>query len=94
LQHGADIVEERDFFQRPFTEDELLQLIGKHRVAEVFSWKSPSARALGIQPGQASDDELVRLMLGEPRLIRRPLIVANGELVIGFDQQRLLRLLS
>jgi arsenate reductase-like glutaredoxin family protein len=34
----------------------------------------------------ASDDELVTLMLAEPRLVRRPIVIAaDGTIVVGGD---------
>ncbi len=60
---------------------------------EVLSTKSPSFRALGVDPAQKSDDELIALMAQEPRLIRRPLIVVNGKAVVGFDKEMLRELL-
>ena len=75
-------VESRDFFADPFTEDELRDLLGKiHSPSDYFSWNSPSRRKLGIERDQTSEDELVALMLREPRLIRRPLIEIDGELL-------------
>ncbi len=81
--------EERDFFQDKFTEGELQELLGGRRVAEVFSWNSPSFKALGRPAESLSEEELVQLMLQEPRLIRRPLVVVNGQLVIGGSQKAL-----
>lgn len=81
--------EERDFFQDKFTEGELQELLGGRRVAEVFSWNSPSFKALGRPAESLSEEELVQLMLQEPRLIRRPLVVVNGQLVIGSSQKAL-----
>jgi arsenate reductase-like glutaredoxin family protein len=39
-----------------------------------------------------SDDELIRLMVEEPNLIRRPLITVGGEVVVGFDKSAKARL--
>jgi arsenate reductase-like glutaredoxin family protein len=81
--------EERDFFQDKFTEDEFQELLGGRRAADVFSWHSPSFKALGRPAESLSEEELVQLMLQEPRLIRRPLVVVNGQLVIGSSQKAL-----
>ena len=81
--------EDRDFFQEKFTESELRQLIEGRKPADVFSWNSPSFKALGRPADSLSEDEMVQLMLGEPRLIRRPLVVVNGQLVIGGSQKAL-----
>ena len=52
---------------------------------EIFAWRSPAARLLLSRRGQIPDDELLELMLGEPRLLRRPLLVRCGRIYIGLD---------
>ena len=74
-------VEYRDFFTDPFSEDELRELLGDRPPSEHFSWNSPSRRKLGIDRDETSEDELIALMLQEPRLIRRPLIEIDGQLL-------------
>ena len=78
---------ERDFFKDGFTESELRELLGDTDPADVFSWRSPSARKLGLDRNTASPEELIRLMVGEPRLIRRPLIQVAGKLIVGTDKK-------
>lgn len=85
-QDGVE-VNERDFFKDGFTEAELRDLLGDTPPADVFSWRSPSARKLGIDRDTITADELIRLMLDEPRLIRRPLIRVDGRLVVGTDKK-------
>jgi arsenate reductase-like glutaredoxin family protein len=79
----------RDIFKRPLSPDELRDLASRSSVNDLFSWKSPTARKLGLTPGSRSDDELLALMAGEPRLIRRPLVLADGRLIIGADLKAL-----
>jgi len=67
-------------------------LIGDRPVSDFFSWRSPTARKLGYKPGTMSDDELIRLMVEEPNLIKRPLITVGAELVAGFDKSAKARL--
>ena len=85
-QDGVE-VNERDFFKDGFTEAELRDLLGDTPPADVFSWRSPSARKLDIDRDTVTADELIRLMLDEPRLIRRPLIRVDGRLVVGTDKK-------
>ena len=88
LSQAGITLEERDFFKDNFTEDELRQLLGDTPPADIFSWRSPSARKLALDKATASPDELLRLMASEPRLIRRPLIRASdGRLIIGTDKR-------
>jgi arsenate reductase-like glutaredoxin family protein len=62
--------------------------------ATIFSWKSPSARPLGLDETTADPERLIALMAGEPRLIRRPLIMAGGRIAVGADPASLAALLE
>ncbi|MBI2964981.1 MAG: hypothetical protein HYY34_02125 [Chloroflexi bacterium] len=61
---------------------------------EIFSWKSPSARAYAASRGRLSESELIDLMLSQPRLIRRPMVVRGSQIVIGLDEKAIRALLS
>ncbi len=93
MQAGLE-VEERDFFQDPFSEAELRALLSARSPADIFSWKSPSFRKLGIDRDSLDDDRMIALMLEEPRLIRRPITTIGDTLVIGADSKALARALS
>ena len=81
-QEGVE-VEERDFFKEPFDESELRGLLKGDPPSEIFSWRSPSVKKLGLDRDALSDDDLVRLMVEEPRLVRRPLLEVDGRLVVA-----------
>ena len=85
-QDGVEL-NERDFFKDGFTETELRELLGDTNPADIFSWRSPFARKLGLDRDTVSPDELISLMVGEPRLIRRPLIEVDGRLIVGTDKK-------
>ena len=82
-------VETRDIFKQPLSAAELRRLAGDRPIAEIFSWKSPTARQQGLQPGILSDDELIQRMIEEPRLIRRPIVQADDRVIIGLDRAAL-----
>ena len=86
MQKGLDL-EERDFFQVRFSEEELRHLLGDRSPSEVFSWNSPSFKKLGLNREDLEDWQLIRLMVEEPRLIRRPLIQVGNDLVVGTDKR-------
>lgn len=89
-QKGFNLVT-RDFFKKPFTESELRSLLKRSKLKprDVFSYKSPSVKAMDLEPDLLTDDEMIRLMIQEPRLIRRPLILVNDDLLVGFDKHKL-----
>ena len=92
LQEGVEL-EERDFFKDRFSDKEFRDLIGDLQPSELFSWNSPSFRKLGLDRASLGDEELMTMMLEEPRLIRRPLVLVDGRLIYGRDTEALLEAL-
>ena len=82
MQRGVELYE-RDFFADRLSEEELRNLIGERPVSELFSWNSPSFRKMGVSREELDEDRMVALMLGEPRLIRRPLVRIGDSLIVG-----------
>lgn len=82
-------IEERDFFKDKFDADELRSLLSGVRVSDAFAWNSPSFKDLGLTASELDDNRMLELMVQEPRLIRRPLVSAEGRLVIGASQKAL-----
>ena len=58
-------------------------------VSELFSWKSPTARKMSLKQGALSDAQMLDLMAENPQLIRRPVIVKDGQLQLGFGKEGL-----
>jgi arsenate reductase-like glutaredoxin family protein len=79
----------RDIFRQPLTVEEIRTLVARASVAQMFSWKSPTARQLGLVPGERSDDDLIDMMAREPRLIRRPITTTDRQMVVGADLKAL-----
>jgi arsenate reductase-like glutaredoxin family protein len=48
-------------------------------IDELFSWRSPSAKQYRDQRGELSESDLIDLMIGEPRLIRRPITIRTDD---------------
>jgi arsenate reductase/regulatory protein spx len=85
---------ERDIFKHPFSELELRAIVAQRPVTEIFSYRSPSVKALGLDVERMNDEELIAVMLQEPRLIRRPLLTTGEALAVGFDESQLLDTLA
>ena len=80
----------REFFRKPLSEDELRTLLAGRSAAEAFSWRSTSVKAmkLDVNAVRASEGEMIRLMLLDPRLIRRPILVTcDGPAIFGASTQ-------
>jgi arsenate reductase-like glutaredoxin family protein len=88
LDKGVEL-EERDFFQDSLNETQLRDLLNGRSAAEIFSWNSPSFKKLGLARSELTDQDLIRMMSEEPRFIRRPLTVLEGQIIVGSDKQSL-----
>ena len=82
MQNGMEL-EERDFFKEPFTQQELHELATDVGTAQLFARRSPSLKKMGLADQDLSDDQMLSLMLQEPRLVRRPLVRLGGRLLVG-----------
>ena len=95
LSQGGIEFDEHDFFADPFTVEELRKIIGTRPVSDIFSWRSPSYRKMGLNRDDLRDDRLLQLMVDEPRLIRRPLILTGeGDLIVGTDKRAMAALVG
>ncbi|MDQ3702099.1 MAG: transcriptional regulator [Chloroflexota bacterium] len=85
--HGIT-VRERELFKNPLTAAEVEDLIGSRPVTDVLSTRTSEYKARGLDKGLPGDAELLRQMEAEPRLLRRPLLLVQEHLLVGFDQAR------
>jgi Spx/MgsR family transcriptional regulator len=85
-------LELRDIGKERMTVEELDALIGArdHRVFLNTRNELYRARKMGQNP--PSRDEALRLMAGEPNLIRRPVVMRGSDIVLGYDEEGLKRI--
>jgi len=62
--------------------------------SEMFNFRSPSFRKIGVERSNLGDGDLMELMLQEPRLIRRPVVRIGGNVYFGADSGVLADLLK
>ena len=82
MQNGLKVTD-RDFFKEPFSETEIRELAAMNGTENIFARRSPSLKKLGLADKQLTDDEMVNLMLQEPKLVRRPLLKVGDKLMVG-----------
>ena len=82
MQNGLEVTD-RDFFKETFSESEIRELAAMAGTENIFARRSPSLKKLSLADKELSDDEMVELMLQEPKLVRRPLIKVGGKLMVG-----------
>ncbi len=82
MQNGLEVTD-RDFFKETFSELEIRELAAMAGTENIFARRSPSLKKLSLVDKELSDDEMVNLMLQEPKLVRRPLMKVGGKLMVG-----------
>ncbi len=76
-------MEERDYFKEPFSEAEIKELAVLAGTEQIFARRSPSLKQMGLASQDLTEDEMVNLMLQEPKLVRRPLIRVGDQVFAG-----------
>ena len=87
-------MEERDIFKEPLSRPEIEGLIKGSTAAEMFNFRSPSFRKLGLDRDKLSEDDLIKLMLKEPRFIKRPVVRAGDKVYYGANVAKLEEILQ
>jgi arsenate reductase-like glutaredoxin family protein len=88
LEQGAEL-ELRDLGADRMTEDELDTLIGARDYRMFLNPRNEMYRAREMGEKPPSRSEAIRLMAGEPNLIRRPVVISGGRIVVGYDEAAL-----
>jgi regulatory protein spx len=83
--HYRDLVKDR------LSASELEKLIGKHDHEDFLNPRSDVFRKKKMKDNPPSRREAIGLMAKNPDLIRRPVIVAGGRVVIGYDENGMIR---
>ena len=78
----------RDLRAEPWTEAGLRPFFGNRKVAEWFNPNAARVKSGEVQPGSLDEAAALALLLADPLLIRRPLMLANGRHEAGFEPAR------
>jgi len=92
LQKKGIALDFHDLSKDRLTADDLEKLIGDRDHRDFLNSRNDLYRAKNMKENPPSRAEAIRMMVKEPNLIRRPVIVAGGRVVIGFDEDGLARL--
>ncbi len=79
LDNGGEDFESINYYETPLTVEKLLELVQKLNVSlrDVLRKDESLARDLGVM--SMSDDELVQVMVDNPDLIQRPIVVRGDK---------------
>jgi len=82
----------RDLAKEKLSAAELEKLIGPRDYTQFLNPRNELFRRKHMKDDPPSRSEAIRLMAKEPNLIRRPVIVGGGRVVVGFDENGIARL--
>ena len=82
----------RNLDKERLSSDELEKLIGDRDHREFLNTRNELYRQKNMKENPPSRADAIRMMVSEPNLIRRPVIVAGGRIVLGFDPGKIDRL--
>ena len=89
-EKGAEF-EEIDL-NRGLSVEQLDKLIGKRDYRQFLNSRNELYRERGMGENPPSRPDALRLMSENPNLIRRPIVIKGGQMVLGFDGEALAKL--
>ena len=85
--------EEREYGKNPFTEKELREVIGNDPIELFLNTRTPLYREKNMKQKPPSKDEAIKLMLKDPNLLKRPVIIKGKKKLTGFNEAEIKQLL-
>lgn len=85
--------DEREYGKNPFTEKELRDIIGNDPVEPFLNTRTPLYREKNMKQKPPSKDEAIKLMLKDPNLLKRPVIIKGKNKLTGFNETAVKELL-
>ena len=83
---GYELIKHDLAKDRP-TRELLERLIDESHLADFVNTRSPAYKERGLDVAKMTKAEAIELMLEEPNLIKRPLVLAGRKAVFGFKPE-------
>ncbi len=94
IRDAGYLIIERDLLNNELDKETLYEFVKDKPVHEWFNVNAPKIKSKEIDPLGFSEDEALELILKEPILIKRPLMVIGGQKICGFDSELVEQLLN
>ncbi len=96
LNQSGETYAYRDFFRDRFSRDELSSILDEAGLTprEVLSIRSKVYKARGSEIDALSDGQLLDLMVEEPTLLRRPIVLGPRGVVVGHNSGQLSKIIA
>jgi arsenate reductase len=93
LKKGVEL-ELRDLDKQRLTVEELDKLIGSRDYKLFLNTRNELYRERNMAEKPPSRVEALKLMAANPNLIRRPVVIRGGRIVLGYDEAALKKLVT
>lgn len=93
MQSNKIDFEEREYGKNPFTEKELREMIGDDPIEPFLSTRTALYKEKNMKQKPPSKDEAIKLMLKDPNLLKRPVIIKGKKKLTGFNEAQVNELL-
>jgi arsenate reductase (glutaredoxin) len=89
LQKKGIDLQFRDLNKERLSVPELDELIGDGDYREFLNPRNELYRKRNMKDDPPSRAEALKLMAAEPNLIRRPVVIAGKQIILGYDERKL-----
>jgi arsenate reductase (glutaredoxin) len=93
LQAKKTNVDEREYGKNPLSEKELREIIGDDPIEKFLNTRTPLYRERNMKQKPPSREEAIKLMLKDPNLLKRPVIIKGKKKLTGFNEAEVKQLL-
>ncbi len=76
-----------DFKKTPPSQQNLKSWLQNIPLEALFNTKGMTYKKLGLKDKNLNSEEIKDYLIKEPNLIKRPVIEANGKVIVGFKQE-------
>lgn len=87
-------LELRDLGKDKLSAEELDKLIGERDYKMFLNTRNELYRERKMSERPPSRAEAIKMMAAEPNLIRRPVVIRGGQMVLGNDEEALMKLVK
>jgi len=93
-ENAANNLVERDYSKKPLTVEEIETIFGDDPFEPFLNTRHAVYKERGFAAELPEPEELIKLIVNEPNLLRRPITRKGNQVVIGFDKDKLTMLMS
>ena len=77
--------ERHDFAKDPPTAELLVRLVDEYGLENVINPRGRTFKEMGLDLAELTKKKAIELMIQEPNLIKRPLVLSGRKAIFGFD---------